>query len=61
ITCTIEFDHHAIGRQSYQIELGDERFDTEISGAGPSASCTSSNFFSSMAWAEEDRLKMQWP
>lgn len=33
VTCTIEFDHHAIGRQTYEIELGDERFDTEISGA----------------------------
>ncbi|MCF8035991.1 MAG: UDP-3-O-acyl-N-acetylglucosamine deacetylase [Desulfobacteraceae bacterium] len=33
ITCTIDFDHPAIGRQTYEIELSDERFEAEISGA----------------------------
>lgn len=33
ITCTIEFDHPAIGRQTYEIELTDERFEDEIAGA----------------------------
>lgn len=33
ISCTIEFDHPAIGRQAYEIELNDEQFSSEISGA----------------------------
>ncbi|MFP4158311.1 MAG: UDP-3-O-acyl-N-acetylglucosamine deacetylase [Desulfobacterales bacterium] len=33
ISCTIDFDHPAIGRQSYEIELTDEHFESEISGA----------------------------
>ncbi|MCF8110390.1 MAG: UDP-3-O-acyl-N-acetylglucosamine deacetylase [Desulfobacteraceae bacterium] len=33
ISCTIEFDHPAIGRQSYELEIDDDRFESEISGA----------------------------
>ncbi|MFP4667234.1 MAG: UDP-3-O-acyl-N-acetylglucosamine deacetylase [Desulfosalsimonas sp.] len=33
ISCTIEFDHPTIGSQSYELELNDEKFETEISGA----------------------------
>ncbi|MCF8025349.1 MAG: UDP-3-O-acyl-N-acetylglucosamine deacetylase [Desulfobacteraceae bacterium] len=33
ISCIIEFDHPIIGRQSYEFELDDEQFETEISGA----------------------------
>lgn len=33
ISCTIEFDHPAIGRQGYELELSDDRFENEISEA----------------------------
>ncbi|MFW6334500.1 MAG: UDP-3-O-acyl-N-acetylglucosamine deacetylase [Desulfosalsimonas sp.] len=33
ISCTIDFDHPAIGRQSYELELDEDRFEKEISGA----------------------------
>ncbi|MFP3998782.1 MAG: UDP-3-O-acyl-N-acetylglucosamine deacetylase, partial [Desulfobacterales bacterium] len=33
ISCTIEFDHPAIGRQSYELEINDDQFESEISGA----------------------------
>ncbi|MFP4452075.1 MAG: UDP-3-O-acyl-N-acetylglucosamine deacetylase [Desulfobacterales bacterium] len=33
ISCTIEFDHPAIGRQSYELEINGDQFESEISGA----------------------------
>lgn len=33
ISCTIEFDHPAIGRQGYELEINDDQFESEISGA----------------------------
>ena len=33
ITCTIDFDHPAIGRQTLEIEMSEQGFETEIAGA----------------------------